>query len=38
MIVGKEIYGMVYGIFKGYVYVFWVLGFSKGGDGKMSFM
>lgn len=35
-IVGKETYGMVYGISKGYVYALRVLGFSKGGDGKMS--
>lgn len=27
---------MVYGISKGYVYALRVLGFSKGGDGKMS--
>lgn len=35
-IVGKETYGVVYGISKGYVYALRVLGFSKGGDGKMS--
>ncbi|XP_048781332.2 contactin-like isoform X2 [Ostrea edulis] len=35
-VVGKETYGVVYGISKGYVYALRVLGFSKGGDGKMS--
>ncbi|XP_062597983.1 contactin-like [Saccostrea cucullata] len=35
-IVGKQTHGVVYGIAKGYVYALRVLGFSKGGDGKMS--
>lgn len=35
-ITGKETQGVIYGIQRGYVYSLRVLGFSKGGDGKMS--
>ncbi|XP_022311293.1 contactin-like [Crassostrea virginica] len=35
-ITGKETHGVIYGIQRGYVYCLRVMGFSKGGDGKMS--
>ncbi|XP_078334418.1 contactin-like isoform X2 [Crassostrea virginica] len=35
-VVDKQTFGVVYGIAKGYVYALRVLGYSKGGDGKMS--